>query len=132
MCKRRDIILVTDFKSHGSSVGVHPFVVIDDEAGEIKGLPFDMICNMLSSFKSPEQRARKLSYPGNYPITASNTRVPGGNNKDGYIKTDQFYYFNKDRIDYKIIGEMDEDTFNDLMDFINQSDLELEIIIDNL
>lgn len=132
MCKKRDIILVENFKSQGNTVGIHPFVVIDDVAGEIKGLPFDMICNVFSSFKSPEQRARKLSYPGNYPITASDTHVPGGNSKDGYIKADQLYYFNKSNITYHVIGEMDISAFNDLIDFINESTFDVEIITDNL
>ena len=132
MCKQRDIILVENFKSQGNTVGVHPFVVIDDEGGEIRGLPFDMICNVFSSFKSPEQRARKLSYPGKYPVTAAEAHVPGGNGRDGYIKTDQFYYFNKSNITYRIIGEMDADTFDDLIDFINQSTFDIEIITDNL
>ena len=28
------------------------------------------------------------------------------NNKDGFIKADQLYYFNKDSIDYDIIGKL--------------------------
>ena len=132
MCKKRDIIVVENFKSQGNAVGAHSFVVIEDNAGEIKGIPFDMICNVLSSFKSAEQRAKKLSYPGNYPITATDTSVPGGNTKDGYIKADQLYFFNKDKITYHVIGKMKADAFDDLMDFINTADFGVEIITDNL
>jgi len=132
MCKKRDIILVESFKSQGVSVGVHSFVVIEDKAGEIKGVPFDMICNVLSSFKSADQRAKKLTYPGNYPITASDASVPGGNRKDGYIKTDQLYFFNKDKITYHVIGQMKADAFDELLDFINGADFSVEIITDNL
>ena len=132
MCKKRDIILVENYKSHGNTVGTHSFVVLEDNGGEIKGLSFDMICNVLSSFKSAKQRAHKLSYSGNFPITASETSVPGGNTKDGYIKADQFYYFNKDKITYHIIGQMKSAAFNELIDFINNSDFDIEIITDNL
>ena len=132
MCKKRDIIVVENFKSQGNTVGAHSFVVIEDNAGEIKGIPFDMICNVLSSFKSDEQRAKKLSYPGNFSITATDTSVPGGTRKDGYIKADQLYFFNKDKITYRVIGKMNADTFNDLVDFIDTADFGIEIITDNL
>lgn len=132
MCKKRDIILIENYQSQGNNVGTHSFVVLEDNGGEIKGLPFDVICNVLSSFKSAEQKARKLSYPGNFPITACDTSVPGGNTKDGYIKADQFYYFNKDKITYSIIGQMKDDAFNELIEFINNGSFEIEIITDNL
>ena len=132
MCKKRDIILVDEFRSQGRTVSMHPFVVLEDEAGQIKGLPFDLICNVFSSFKSPEQKARKLSYPGNFPITAEQTNVPGGNQKEGYIKADQLYFFKKEKISYRVIGEMEKDAFNDLIDFIDGQDFEIEIITDNL
>ena len=132
MCKKRDIILVEKFKSQGADVGIHSFVVLEDNGGEIKGLRFDMICNVLSSFKSAKQRAKKLTYPGNYPITATDVTVPGGNHKDGYIKADQFYYFDKSKITYHVIGQMKAEAFNDLIDFINESTFEIETITDNL
>lgn len=91
-----------------------------------------MICNVLSSFKSEEQRIKKLTYPGNYPIIATDTSVPGGNSKDGYIKTDQFYFFNKNKITYHVIGQMKADAFNELMDFINNGTFGVEIITENL
>ena len=132
MCKKRDIILVDNYQSQGTTVGTHSFVVLEDNGGEIKGLPFDMICNVLSSFKSANQKVRKLSYPGNFPITASDSSVPGGNTKDGYIKADQFYYFSKDKITYHVIGQMKAAAFNELIDFIDNGDFEIEAILDNL
>lgn len=132
MCKKRDIILVEKFKSQGKDVGKHSFVVIEDNGGEIKGLSFDLICNVMSSFKSKEQKAKKLSYPGNYPVIASEVNVPGGNQKDGYIKADQFYYFDKRKITYHVIGQMTDEAFNELIDFINNGDFDIEIITDNL
>ena len=132
MCKRRDIILVDQYKSHGNEIGRHSFVVIDDTGDSIQGLPYDIVCNVLSSFKSESQKRQKLSYPGNFPITATDVLVPSGNTKAGYIKTDQLYFFKKDLISYRIIGEMTEESFDELVAFIENSDLDLEIITDNL
>ena len=54
MCKIGDIILVNRYKDKDKILGRHSFVVISDENGEIHGLPYDMICNVFSSFKSEE------------------------------------------------------------------------------
>lgn len=70
----------------------HSFVVVDDKDGEIQGLPYDMVCNVFSSFKNDEQRKRKLSYPGNFPLANEDTVTVPDNGKSGYIKTDQLYF----------------------------------------
>ena len=132
MCKKRDIILIDSYKSQGIEVGKHSFVVIDDDGGEIHGLPYDLVCNVLSSFKDENQKIRKMSYPGNFLIRGIDQNVPGGNGKDGYIKADQLYYFEKDLIKYRVIGYMEEDAFNELIDFIQNGEFELEVIVDNL
>lgn len=132
MCKKSDIILVDHYVSQGHNVGRHPFVVIEDNGGEIRGVPFDMIGNAISSFKSEEQKARKLRYPGNFPITAEEQDVPHGRPLDGYIKADQLYYFKKDKLSYRVIGCVDYETFNELIEFINNGDFPIEAITDNL
>lgn len=132
MCKKRDLILVEKYESTGASVGRHTFVVIDDSNGEIQGVSYDIVCNVLSSFKDEEQRKRKLSYPGNFPITASDTSVKEGNSKEGYIKADQFYYFKKEMIDYQVIGSINEEKFNLLMQFINDGNFDIIDITDNI
>lgn len=132
MCKKSDIILVSNYISQGNFIGKHPFVVIEDNGGKIQGVSFDMICNAMSSFSSEEQRARKLSYPGNFPITAEEKNVPGGHSLDGYIKADQLYYFDKNKISYRVIGSLEPDTFNSLIEFIQNSDFPIEQITDNL
>ena len=64
MCQVGDIILVDHYSDNGKTLSKHSFVVIDDNNGTIEGMSYDMICNVLSSFKSEEQKRRKLSYPG--------------------------------------------------------------------
>lgn len=134
MCQLGDIIVVERYKSHGVEINHHSFVVISDEKGFIRGLDYDFICLVMSSYKDEEQKARKLSYPGNFPITVDDQYIiKGTNGKKGYIKAEQFYYFNKDKIKYKVIGHLDKDIFNLLIEFI-QEEMEAPIkqITDNL
>ena len=111
MCEVGDIILVTNYKHGGEKIKRHSFVVISDEAGQIQGLDYDIICNVMSSFKDEAQCRKKLSYAGNFPITPDDSNVINGNLKDGYIKAEQFYYFNKANTDFIVIGNMKEDVF---------------------
>ena len=132
MCQIGDIIIINQYKDKDSIISKHSFIVIDDENGTIQGLPYDFVANVLSSFKNPKQKKRKLSYPGNFAITSNDTVTNPHNNKDGYIKADQLYYFAKDKISYRVIGQIKEDVFNDLIEFIENSDFQLLDIVDNL
>mgnify|MGYP005753218915 CR=1 FL=1 len=132
MCRVGDIILIDNYKDNESLLKRHSFVVMSDENGEIEGLPYDLICSVLSSFKSEEQRKRKLSYPGNFPIAHDDTITNPHNNKNGFIKLDQLYYFNKEKISYKVIGSVKPDIFELLIDFLENSQFAIYDIIDNL
>lgn len=132
MCKAGDIILINNYFDAGQAIGRHSFVVLSDEAGQIRGLDYDIICNVMSSFKNAEQRRKKLSYPGNFEIKHTDSVVNNSNEKDGYIKAEQFYYFNKDKIDYTIIGYMTEEAFNLLIEFIEKLEVPITEVVDNL
>ena len=132
MCKCGDIILVYEYKSHGSEISKHSFVVINDKNGIIEGLSYDIICNVLSSFKDEFQRQHKLAYPGNFPVDTDDVKINNGNNRNGYIKADQFYYFDKNKLKYKVIGTMNEAAYGELVDFIMTSDFKIENVLDNL
>lgn len=133
MCKLGDIILVNSYKDGNNTLSRHSFVVISDEQGEIQGLPYDFICNVMSSFKDDTQRARKLKYHGNFEISSDDTNIENGNTKDGYIKSEQFYYFKKSNLDYQQIGTMTIECFNKLVEFIKElNEDEFKNIIDNL
>lgn len=132
MCKVGDIILVNSYKDNGKNLSRHSFVVISDEEGKIQGCSYDFICNVLSSFKNEEQKERKLNYPGNFPIAHDDTVTDPHNDKDGYIKMDQWYYFNKDKLDYTVIGSVKQDIFDLLIEFLEDSKFDLYDIIDNL
>lgn len=132
MCQIGDIILVQKYKDHGLDLPRHSFVVISDDNGEIQGVSYDFIANVLSSFKNDMQRKRKLKYPGNFPIDSDDTETNPHNNKSGFVKADQLYYFAKDKLSYTVIGTMKPDVFNELINFIENSDFDFEDIIDNL
>lgn len=132
MCQIGDIILINQYRDNDRELSRHSFVIIDDKGGNIQGFPYDFIANVLSSFKSESQRERKLSYPGNFEISHNDTMTDPDNGKDGYIKADQLYYFNKDKITYTVIGSMKKEVFNLLIKFIEDSDFGISEIIDNL
>jgi hypothetical protein len=132
MCNVGDIIVIEHYIHKGINLSRHSFVVLSDDAGQIQGLDYNLICNVMSSFKNEEQKKKKLSYPGNFPIVPDDYGAIDGNNKSGYIKADQLYYFNKEKIEYIVIGRLSEDIFKLLLEFIEEELSEYEQIIDNL
>lgn len=135
MCKKGDIILIHSYLDNGAVIPRHSFIVLDDSGGEISGFSFDFISLVMSSEKTKEQFIHKMSYDGNFPISASETNVPGGNKKDGYIKCEQFYYFRKDKLRYSVIGELNVGILDIIIEYINElidAGVEFRDIIDNL
>jgi len=132
MCTVGDIILIESYQHKGRALSKHSFVVLSVEADKIEGLDYDFVCNVLSSFKSEQQRVKKLGYPGNFEITHEDSSVIKGNAKDGYAKAEQLYYFNRDKTDYTVIGKLHTDVFNRLVVFIESLEVPLEHITDNL
>ena len=113
MCQIGDIILVYNPKRFGKPIGMHSFVVLDVAQGKIRGLDFDFIGLLMSSMGTEEKRTKLMKYEGNFPITPDEQDIEnGGNGKDACIKAEQFYYFNKDKIKYQVIGRLEEEIFN--------------------
>lgn len=131
MCKVGDIIVVKNYVSQGRTLSRHSFVVLSTEKGEIQGLDYDLVCNVMSSFHSEDQRRKKLSYPGNFEYPASEENINNRHGKDGYIKAEQFYYFDRSKTDFYVLGNVTPELFNALIEFINQLS-DIEIVIDNL
>lgn len=132
MCKIGDIILVKKYKDHDKTLKHHSFIVLDDIQGTIQGMDYDFICNVLSSFKDEAQKERKLSYPGNFPVSNDDTVTDPDNGKNGYVKMDQMYYFKKENLEYQVIGSVLPDIFNLLIEFLQESDFPISAITDNL
>ncbi len=136
MCKKGDIILVNEYQDGDKLLTRHSFVVIDDEGGRVCGLNYDLVALVMSSFKDEQQRARKMKYPGNFEVTATDERMQSwAHGKDGYIKAEQFYYFDKSKLNFRVIGTLTEDTWNALVAFIellSSRGVEIQQILDNL
>lgn len=134
MCKAGDIIFIPKYEKNGISLSKHSFVVLVDEAGEIKGLDYDIACSVMSSFKDDEHKKRKLSHPENFPIAHNHTEITAfkNTNKDGFLKVDQLFYFNKEKINFIVIGSVGEEVFKTLIKYIEELKVNVVHIIDNL
>ncbi len=123
MCKIGDIIAVSNFIGDDkNNVNLHYFIVIQDEKGRIKGLSFDIVSVVMSSFKNREHRKRKLNHKENIEINVTDGIINSKNVKNGYIKTDQLFYFNKKLTDYYVVGQVDGDVLIKILEHISYLD----------
>lgn len=103
MCKIGDILLIYNARDK-VSIGVHPFVVLDDTAGKISGIyGYDFVGLLMSSADTPEKKEKLKQFEGNFPIATDDKNMDDkwqNNNKTAYLKADQFFYFDKNRIKY--------------------------------
>lgn len=115
MCKIGDIIIINEFKNeYGKKVPKHSFVVIDDNQGYIEGFKYDFISNMLCSFHDDKHKKKKLKYLSTLPIKEDEIFGKILNAKNGYVKSDQLYYFDKDKIKFKVIAYMSDEFLEEL------------------
>ena len=123
MCKIGDIIAIKNFVGDGkNNVGLHYFIVIQDEKGHIKGLSFDIVSVVMSSFKNDDHKKKKLMYKENLEIDVNDGLINSKKIKNGYIKTDQLFYFNKKQSDYYVVGQVDGDVLIRILDHISYLD----------
>ena len=135
MCKSGDIIVIKEFRDEsGEKIPKHSFVVINDEKDFIEGLEYDFVSNMMCSFHNDKHKKKKLRYKENLPIKEKVIKGNKINSKEGFIKANQLYYFNKNSIEYKIIAHMEPKLLEELINLILilQSDGKLRIITTNL
>jgi len=117
MCKLGDIIVIKKYKGDdGKVINKHSFVVINDKPGFIEGLEYDFIANALSSFKSEEHRLQKLKFRENleYIGNAIISSLPT-NSKNGFIKANQLIYFDKETIDFYVLGHISDELLDELL-----------------
>lgn len=120
MCKVGDIIVINKYiAENGKEIGQHSFVVIDDNPDSIRGLDYTMVTTVISSFKSEEQKKKKLSYPENIEVFEfqknGKTRQFA---KPSYIKADKLFYFDKDKLDYYVFGRISDELLDELIKII--------------
>lgn len=74
-----------------------------------------------------------MKFDGNFPIVPDDQDIIGGDNgKSGFVKTEQFYYFNKNKINYRVIGYIQPDIFELIIDYINGLQIPIKRITENL
>lgn len=117
MCKLGDIIVINNYVGEdGTKIARHSFVVINDQPDFIEGLKYDLVTNVMSSFKSEEHRSKKLRFMENVEIISediiSNENI---NQKNGFIKADQLIYFDKSKIDYYVLGHISQELLDELI-----------------
>ena len=133
MCQVGDIILITSYKSNNVTLNRHSFVVLSVDDGKIEGMDYNLACCVMSSFKDEEHKRKKLdNYPGNFPLTFDDSDIINNNGKDGYLKTDQLYLFDRNAISFKVIGNILPDIFDLILEFIEESTFSQNYIVDNL
>lgn len=95
---------------------------MNDTNGKIEGLSFNIVATVMSSFKSDEQKNKKIRLEENLEIKESELNINEHNTKDGYIKADRLYYFDKNKIDYFVVGQVDGDVLIRLLEKIQYLD----------
>lgn len=125
MCKVGDIIVVEKYISEdGKEMSKHSFVVIDDNPDNIKGLNYSFVSNVMSSFKNEQHKRKKLRYEENVGVTSEDIESDYINGKEGYIKADQLYYFDKNKIEYYVLASVNPDLLDELIRIIVKLEVE--------
>ncbi len=120
MCKVGDIIVVDKYIGEdGKPIGKHSFIVVNENAGIIEGLEYDFVTNVMSSFKNLKHKTKKLKFRENLGIgnmdIISDIKI---NNNSGYVKADQLVYFNKSKLNYYVLGKLNEEFLDELIKLI--------------
>lgn len=123
-----DIIVVSEYISPDDiKLPQHSFVVVENRRGKISGveielnieLKFDIVATVMSSIKNKKHKKKIESYyPKNMIIEFNDAEISNGNKKDGFIKANQLYYFQKKNISYKKIGKLNKNTLEKLLELI--------------
>lgn len=123
MCKIGDILLIYNAKNR-KPIGMHPFIVLDDSNGTVSGVySYDFIGLLLSSANTDEKKERLRKIDGNFPISPEDKIMDESKTEDNrysYVKADQFFYFDKNKIRYIHIGTIEPDIYNLIIDFIEE------------
>lgn len=129
MCKIGDIIVVKKYIGDDGKVinKQHSFVVIDDNPDKVEGISYDLVTNVMSSFKDEEHKKRKLSHKENLPIVSDDIISNTKNGKDGYIKADQLFYFDKSRLDYYVFAQISPELLDELIRLIIELRIERKV-----
>lgn len=78
-------------------------------------------------------KKRKLSYPENMPYDPSEENIINGHGKEGFIKAGVYFFFDKTKIDFTVIGNVNVELYLRLMEYIrNMNPEDIRYVVDNL
>ena len=102
MCKIGDILVIYNAEN-GKSVGKHPFIVLDDTNGIVRGVyAYDFIGLLLTSANTEEKKEKVRKRDGNFPIAEEDKIIDNDDDKTdnrySYVEADHFFYFDKNKI----------------------------------
>lgn len=133
-----DVIVINKYITpDNKKMKQHSFVVLNNQFGTVTGieigldleLKFDLVTTVMSSIKNEEHKNKIESYyPKDMIVEFSDAQISNGNKKDGFIKANQLYYFQRDNIDYFRIGKLNENTLSKLLDLIELNEQNGELI----
>ena len=78
----------------------------------------------MCSFHGEKHKKRKLNIKSNLEIIPNKIKGRNINNKSGYIRADDLFYFKKDKIDYNVIGRLSDDMLDKLIKLIIELSVE--------
>ena len=78
----------------------------------------------MCSFHSENHKKRKLKIKSNLEIVSNKIKGRNVNNKNGYIRADDLFYFKKDKIEYKVIGRLSDDMLDKLIKLVISLNIE--------
>ena len=78
----------------------------------------------MCSFHSKNHKKRKLKIKSNLEIAPNKIKGRNVNSKTGYIRADDLFYFNKDKIEYKVIGRLSDDMLDKLIKLVISLNIE--------
>lgn len=120
MCKIGDIVVIKNYVSeNGKNIGVHSFIVIDDSNGKIRGLSYDFVATVISSFKNKVHKKKKLNYEENLEIKNSHLMNNQKLKKASYVKIDKIFYFDKNNIDYYVLGKISNEYLVKILNLVS-------------
>ena len=124
MCKIGDILVVRNPVVDHKPIGQHSFIVLDDRNGIVSVFEYDFISLLLTSYEDENRREKLSSKEGNLPIAKDDKSFDDDkyrkNNRNSFVEADNLFYFSKEKISFKKIGELSPDIFNIIIDFINE------------
>lgn len=99
-------------------------MVIDNNQDEVEGIAYDLVANVMSSFKNEEHRKKKIKHKENLEIISDNIISNTKNSRNGFIKADQLFYFDKSKLDYYIFASISPELLDELIRLIIELRLE--------